>query len=124
MATYSTKKAPARKNLSDPKAALQSDVKAGGSKQSNQENFTGTGTKTIRPATSGGAGKRYSDTDREIGTRVQFADNTKGTNSVKNPLNSYRSKVLAAVKNPDSVANRSGVNTAPRRRSPNSGPSV
>jgi hypothetical protein len=123
MATYSTKKAPARKNLSDPKAALQSDVKAGGSKQSNQENFTGTGTKTIRPATSGGAGKRYSDTDREIGTRVQFADNTKGTNSVRNPLNSYRVRVYPAVVNPDPQSRR-GVNKAPGRRSPTTAPTI
>jgi hypothetical protein len=120
---YSTQKSPKRANLSDTKAALQSDVKAGGSKQSNQEHFTGTGTKTIRPATSGGAGKRYSDTDREIGTRVQFADNTKGTNSVRNPLNSYRVRVYPAVVNPDPQSRR-GVNKAPGRRSPTTAPTI
>jgi hypothetical protein len=116
-----TKKAPARANLTNPKSALQNDAKAS-CKESNQEQFTGRGTKTETPSKSGGAGKRYSDVDREVGTRVQFADNTKGTNSVKNPLNSYRSKVLAAVQNPDSIKDRSGVNTAPGRRSPTTAP--
>jgi hypothetical protein len=119
---YSTQKSPRRANLANPATALQNDAKASG-KESKQEQFTGRGTRTVKP-TSGGAGKRYSDTDRELGTRLQMADNAKGTNSVKNPLNSYRSKVLAAVKNPDSVANRSGVNKAPGRRAPNTGPNA
>jgi hypothetical protein len=119
---YSSAKSPKRGNTADPKGVLQKDAKASG-KESKQEQFTGRGTRTVKP-TSGGAGKHYRDTDREIGTRVQMADNAKGTNSVKNPLNSYRSKVLAAVKNPDSIKDRSGVNKAPGRRAPNTGPNA
>jgi hypothetical protein len=118
---YSKNKAPGRANLASPAAALKSDVKASG-KESKQEQFSGTGSKTVKPSTSGGAGKRYSDTDRELGSRVQFADNQKGTSTVKNPLNSYRARLYPPVKNPDAVANRSGVNKAPGRRAPNTGP--
>jgi hypothetical protein len=120
---YSKTKAPGRANLASPATALKNDIKTGG-KESNQEQFSGNGSKTIKPSGSGGAGKRYSDIDRELGTRMQLADNAKGTNSVKNPLNSYRSKVLAAAQNPDVVKNRSGVNKAPGRRAPNTGPNA
>jgi hypothetical protein len=119
---YSKTKAPLRANLSNPKNALQSDIKIAG-KESNQEQFTGRGIKAVT-LTSGGPGKHYRETDREIGTRVQFAENQKGSSTVKDPLNTYRVRIYPAVKNPDPVQNRSGVNTAPRRRSPNSGPSV
>jgi hypothetical protein len=120
---YSKNKAPGRANLASPAAALKSDVKASG-KESKQEQFSGTGSKTVKPSTSGGAGKRYSDVDRELGSRVQFADNQKGTSTVKNPLNSYRARLYPPVKNADPVQNRSGVNKAPGRRAPNTGPNA
>jgi hypothetical protein len=119
---YSSQKSPKRANLANPATALQNDAKASG-KESKQEQFTGRGTRTVKP-TSGGAGKRYSDTDREVGTRVQMADNQKGSATLKNALNTYRVRVYAPVKNPDRVANRSGVNKAPGRRAPNTGPNT
>jgi hypothetical protein len=122
LVAYSTKKSAGHADNSNPKGVLQKDAKASG-KQSNQEQFTGRGTKTVRPATSGGAGKRYSDIDRELGTRLQMAPNSKGTADLKDPLGSYRVKLYAPVKNPDPQS-RSGVNKAPGRRSPNSGPTT
>jgi hypothetical protein len=120
---YSSAKSPKRGNTTDPKGVLQKDAKPSG-KESNQEQFTGTGSKTVRPSGSGGAGKRYSDTDREVGTRVQMADNQKGTGKLKDPLGSYRQRLYPATKNPDPVQNRSGVNKAPGRRSPTTAPIV
>jgi hypothetical protein len=120
---YSSQKSPKRANLANPATALQNDAKASG-KESKQEQFTGRGTRTVKPSTSGGAGKRYSDVDRELGSRVQFADNQKGTSTVKNPLNSYRARLYPPVKNADPVQNRSGVNKAPGRRSPTTAPIV
>jgi hypothetical protein len=121
---YSKNKAPGRANLASPAAALKSDVKASG-KESKQEQFSGTGSKTVKPSTSGGAGKRYSDTDRELGSRVQFADNQKGTSTVKNALNAYRSLTYPPVINPDPLSGkRSGVNKAAGRRAPNTGPNA
>jgi hypothetical protein len=119
---YSSQKSPRHANLANPATALQKDAKASG-KESNQERFTGTGSKSVKPSGSGGAGKRYSDTDREIGTRVQFADNQKGSTTVKDALNTYRQRLYPAVKNPDPQS-RSGVNKAPGRRSPTTAPNA
>jgi hypothetical protein len=120
---YSKTKAPTRANLSNPASALRADAKPSG-RESNQEQFTARGTKTVKPSGSGGAGKRYSDVDREVGTRVQFADNQKGSATLKDALNTYRQRLYPAVKNADRVANRSGVNKAPGRRAPNTGPNA
>src|SRR6185312_11532306 len=108
---YSSKKAPGRDSLADltnPKSDLQSDAKVSG-KESNQEQFTGKGTRTVAPSTSGGLGKRYTDVTRESGNQVQLAKNEKGTSDLKDPLNAYRSKIYPAVQNPDPIKNRSGV---------------
>lgn len=119
---YGKTKAPTRANLTNPASALRADAKPSG-RESNQEQFTARGSKSVSPAAiSGGAGKRYSEVDREVGTRVQMAQNDKGTSTVKDPLNSYRVRVYAPVKNPDAIQNRSKVNKAPGRRSPNTGP--
>jgi len=122
--SYSSKKAPGRQSVADLTNAnsQKSSIKASG-KESNQEQFTGTGSKSVKPAAvSGGAGKRYSEVDREVGTRVQMAQNGKGSGTLKDALNTYRSKTYPAVQNPDGVRNRSGVNKAPGRRSPTTAP--
>lgn len=123
--SYSSKKAPGRDSVADltnAKSDLNKDVKVSG-KESNQEQFTGTGARSVTPsATSGGAGKRYSEVDREVGTRVQMATNSKGSTTLKDALNTYRSKTYPAVQNPDPVKDRSGVNKAPGRRSQTTAP--
>jgi hypothetical protein len=123
---YSTPKSPGRDSVAqqtNAKADLQNDAKKSSGKASNQEQFTNRGTRPVQP-TTGGKGMRYMDTDRQIGSRVQFAKNEKGTSDLKNPLNSYRAKIYPAVQNPDPVKDRSGVNKAPGRRAPNTGPAV
>lgn len=121
--SYSSKKAPRRDSVPDltnAKADLQQDARPSG-KQSDQEECVGKGTRAVTPS-AGGPGKHYRDVDREIGTRVQIAQNLKGTGTLKDPLGSYRVRVFPPVQNPDGVKNRSGVNKAPGRRSPTTAP--
>lgn len=80
-------------------------------KKANYEQFTGTGKKKMREG-GGEAGVRaeasrplpsigYTETNRYVGEHVKFANNQKGSDTLKDPLNTYQRAVKAAVVNPD-----------------------
>jgi hypothetical protein len=134
MATYSTKKAPARKNLSNPKANID-NAKKQVKKQSVQQQFAPEGARAVKPDSVGSTGKRYTGVTRTLSSQdsmgriaapvMQLAQNDKGTGVVKNARNAYRSLTYPPVINPDPLSGkRSGVNKAPGRRSPTTAPTI
>lgn len=88
----------------EPRIDPKSDFKSRNQAKSRQEQFTGAGKRKGMDAgddKSGGKGMRYSETDRQIGDYVRIAANTKGTDTLKDPLNAYQRAVKPAVENPD-----------------------
>lgn len=77
-----------------------SDKPSLGPLQSNQERATGDGARTVAVTTSDVDGVGYTSTQRKLGNQVMVGPNTKGTGTLKDPLNSYASTFYPAASNP------------------------
>lgn len=114
---YADKKAPKRDSLSDmtnPKSDLNSDVKLRGN-ASKQEQSTGRGAKREAVTSKNAERTGYTGADRVVGNLAKIGPNTKGTDTLKDPLNAYRSKTMPAVENTDPKPNRTNSTKAPGR---------
>lgn len=87
-------------SLADANNTDTTDKEPLGPMASNQEQSTGTGVRTVSIDTSGSSAIGYTSTQRKLSNQLQMGPNGKGTATLKDPLNSYASKVYPAVANP------------------------
>lgn len=113
---YDSNKAPGR----DADQTDTTDFNAPSKTASNQERMTGTGARRQMVSTGNEDAPTFKGKQRVVGNQVKMSANPYGSDTLKNPLNTYKRRDYPAVSNPDPVKNRTGNNKAPGRK-PNGG---